>query len=140
MSLIFYRIGHFLHQRRVPVIPKAFTVVGQIVFGSYIPHSASIGSGCKVAYGGSGLVVHPRAVIGSNCVLSPGVVIGGRGGHYPVPVIGSHVQIFPGAKILGPVRISDGAIIGANAVVVHDMEPGEVAVAPKAVRLTRGDT
>ena len=140
MSLVFYRVGNFLHSRGVPFLPKILTVLGQVVFGSYIPATCRIGPNCKVAYGGSGLVIHPRAVIGRGCVLSPGVVIGGRGGHYPVPIIGDNVQVFPGAKILGPVTISDGAIIGANAVVIEDMQTGEIAVAPKAYRLARGDT
>lgn len=137
MPLIFYRIGNQLYKLKVPLVPKLFTVLGWVLSGAYIPSECKIGKNCKVAYGGSGLVVHPRAIIGNHCLLSPGVVIGGRGGHYPVPVIGDNVSIFPGAKILGPIRIGDGASIGANAVVVESVLPGEAVVAPKAHRLGR---
>jgi serine O-acetyltransferase len=38
-----------------------------------------------------------------------------------VPRIGNNVFIGVGAKILGPVTVGDGAVIGANAVVTHDV-------------------
>ena len=44
------------------------------------------------------------------------------------PVIGNDVEIGCGARILGPVRIGDGAVIGANAVVIADVPAGAVAV------------
>jgi serine acetyltransferase len=41
-----------------------------------------------------------------------------------VPVVGSDVKFCPGAKILGPIIVGDGAIIAANAVVVDDCAAG----------------
>lgn len=46
---------------------------------------------------------------------------GGKSGWYEVPVIGDNVRISAGARILGPVRIGNNVIIGANAVVVKDV-------------------
>lgn len=134
---MFYRAGNRLHRMGIPVIPKLCTILGQVVFGSYVPAECQIGSNCKVAYGGSGLIIHPRAVIGDNCLLSPGVVIGGRGDHFAVPVIGNGVRIFPGAKVLGPITVGDRAILGANAIVVENVNSDEVMVSPKATRLER---
>ena len=37
------------------------------------------------------------------------------------PVLGDDVFLGAGAKVLGPVTIGDGARIGANAVVLHDI-------------------
>ncbi|WP_396020398.1 hypothetical protein [Arthrobacter sp. ISL-72] len=116
-----------------------FTILGQIAFGSYIPAECDIGSNCKVAYGGSGLIIHPRAKIGNNCLLSPGVVIGGRGGHRAVPVLGNDVQIYPGAKVLGPITIGNRVIVGANAVVVEDVKDDVMMIAGKATRLERAE-
>lgn len=130
MSLVFYRIGNWLHLRSIPVIPRICTVVGRLVLGAYIPSSASLGKRVKIAYGGSGLVIHPRAVIGDDCLLSPGVVIGGRGGHTEVPILEAGVQVFPGAKILGPIRVGEGSQIGVNAVVVKDLPSRSRVVAP----------
>lgn len=139
MALFFYRIGHWFHAWGVPALPKLCTIMGQIVFGSYIPAECHIGKNVKVAYGGAGLVIHRRAKIGNDCLLSPGVIIGGRAGYERVPNIGAGVQLFPGAKVLGPITIGDGAIIGANAVVVEDVGNNQVMVAVKATRLHRED-
>ena len=70
-----------------------------------------------------GIVIHRRVVIGDNCEIAQHVTIGGRSGHADVPVIGNQVFIGAGAKVLGPIRIGDGAIIGANAVVLKDVPP-----------------
>lgn len=131
MSLAIYRVGHWLSVRKVPFLPRVATLANRILLGAYIPSECIIGAGTKLAYGGSGVVLHPHAVIGVRCLLSPGVVVGGRGGHSQVPVVGSDVKLFPGAKILGPIAVGDGAIIGANAVVVDDVPPGATIVAPK---------
>jgi serine O-acetyltransferase len=41
-------------------------------------------------------------------------------------------MIGAGAKVLGPITIGDGALIGANAVVVKDVPAGTVMAAPLA--------
>lgn len=130
MSLIFYRVGNLLHRKNVPVFPKLCTILGQIILGAYVPSTCHIGHGSKLAYGGSGVVIHAAASIGKNCVISPGVVVGGRAKSGSIPIIGDNVQLFPGAKVLGNVRVGDGAQIGANAVVIHDIAPGATVVAP----------
>ena len=67
-------------------------------------------------------------MIGNYVEIGPGVVIGGRSHIYEVPVIEDHVEIGVGAKVLGPVRVGQGAMVGANAVVLHDVPPGAVVV------------
>ncbi len=52
-------------------------------------------------------------------------------------MIGNRVDIGTGAKILGPIIIGDGAVIGANAVVVNDVPAGAVAVGIPARVLPR---
>ncbi|WP_373427303.1 serine O-acetyltransferase [Arthrobacter globiformis] len=140
MSLIFYRVGHYFHVHHIPVLPRVCTLLGRLLFGAHIPSECSIGRQCKVAYGGSGVVIHPNATIGHGCTISPGVVIGGRGGSPVLPTIGDDVKIFPGAAILGSVVIGNNAVIGANAVVVADVPAGGRVVAPAARMLPpRGD-
>lgn len=79
------------------------------------------GGGTGFGYGGIGVVIHARAVIGKNCSIGTNVTIGGKSRWYEVPVIGDNVHISGGAKILGPVRIGNNVTIGANAVVVKDV-------------------
>lgn len=140
MSLVFYRIGHYLYRHNIPVVPRVCTLMGRLLFGAYIPSECTIGKQCKVAYGGSGVVIHPKVTIGNGCTISPGVVIGGRAGSPILPAIGDNVKIFPGAAVLGSVVVGNEAVIGANAVVVANVPAGGRVVAPAArVLPPRGD-
>ena len=58
------------------------------------------------------------------------------------PVIGNNVDIGAGAKLLGPIRIGDNVIIGANAVVLCDVPDNSIAVGVPAtikLRAVQGD-
>ena len=76
--------------------------------------------------GGESIHLHHEVTLGDD----------GRG---QTPVLGSHIEIGAGAKIFGPVTVSDGAKIGANAVVVHDVEPGTTVVGIPAKPVKRRD-
>ena len=95
--------------------------IQRALFKSSLPATCTIGVDTKLGYGGIGIVVHARTVIGKNCMIGQGVTIGGKSGWYEVPVIGDNVEISAGARILGPVHIGNNVIIGANAVVVKDV-------------------
>ncbi|WP_234816577.1 serine O-acetyltransferase [Bacillus mycoides] len=91
------------------------------MFGCYIPFTAEIGNGTIIGYGGIGIVIHKRAIIGDKCTISPGVTIGGTLGKSKVPVLGNNVIVGTGAKVIGPVVIGNNVVIGANAVVTKDI-------------------
>jgi|HubBroStandDraft_2_1064218.scaffolds.fasta_scaffold00999_14 putative colanic acid biosynthesis acetyltransferase WcaB len=76
------------------------------------------------------IVVHPDAVLGSNCLLIQGVTIGQKvsTGQHRAPVVGDGVSFGAHASVLGPVHIGDGARIGAGAVVLRDVPAGATAV------------
>ena len=81
-----------------------------------------IGGGLFIQHGFATMIA--ARSIGENCWINQQVTIGhtGKG----CPVIGDNVMITCGAKVLGNITVGDGAIIGANAVVVKDVEPGAV--------------
>lgn len=84
------------------------------------------GKGLSIAHYGE-LVVSVCARVGDYCRIHEGVTIGVSGQAYwgeqneQAPVIGNNVFIASGAKIIGAVHIADGVAIGANAVVVKDI-------------------
>lgn len=119
-----YNVAHWCHERRIPVVPKLLYWTTFLLYNSSIPPSAEIGAGTRFGYGGMGVVVHARARIGKNVIIAQQVTIGGRSGHTEVPVIEDDVYLGAGAKILGPIRVGRGAVVGANAVVIHDVPPG----------------
>lgn len=121
MLIHWYRFNHWLKQHHVPILPKLIWKLQYLLFNSSVPASCTIGRGTKFGYGGIGVVIHARSVIGRNCIIGANTTIGGKSGGYEVPVIGDNVEISAGARILGPVRIGNNVIIGANAVVVKDV-------------------
>jgi len=123
-----YILSHKLYKLKIPIIPKVIKFFIFLIYNSSIPYQAIIGKGTSFGYGGIGVVIHKRAIIGRNCMIGPNVTIGGKSGLYEVPKIGNNVYIATGAKILGPINIGDNVVIGANAVVVKDV-PNNAVVA-----------
>jgi serine O-acetyltransferase len=75
------------------------------------------------------VVVGESAIVGRNCILHQGVTLGDRGECHEGsdPVLGDYIEVGTGAKILGNIHISDYARIGANSVVLEDVEAYVVA-------------
>ena len=85
------------------------------------------------------VVVSGGAKLGRNCKLNSDVTIGeqGRLHHHGNALIGDNVYIGTGARIIGAVRIADGVVIGANAVVTKDiLEPNTIWAGSPAKKMT----
>lgn len=91
-----------------------------------------IGGGLFIQHGFATFIAAES--IGENCWINQQVTIGFRD-NTTAPVIGNNVTITCGAKVLGPITIGDNSIIGANAVVIKDVEPGAVMGGVPAHRL-----
>lgn len=137
MLVAIHSVAHWLLRHHVPLLPLLLTLFNRVVFAVQLPAATTLGRGVKLNYSGLGTVLHPRAVIGNRVEIGPGVVIGGRSEIWEVPIIEDDVQIGVGAKVLGPVRVGRGAIVGANAVVLHDVPPGAVVAGIPARILRR---
>jgi serine O-acetyltransferase len=139
LLMMIHAVAHWLHRHRVPLLPVLLTLFNRVVFAVQLPAATRLGRGVRLNYSGLGTVLHQRCVIGDRVEIGPGVVIGGRSEIWEVPVIEDDVHIGVGAKILGPVRVGRGAIVGANAVVLHDVPPGAVvAGVPARILRQRG--
>ena len=79
------------------------------------------GPGLSIAHYGT-IVINSGTKIGSNCRIHVGVNIGANAGEKKAAEIGDNVYIAPGVKIVGDVKIGNNVCIGANAVVVKDIE------------------
>jgi len=94
--------------------------------------------GCRIGQGlvmrhPQGIVVGHGAVVGEDCTILQGVTLGQRhlDGSDPedgYPTLGARVVVGAGAAILGTVIVGDDAIIGANAVVLQDVDSHDVVV------------
>ncbi|MCR5679209.1 MAG: serine acetyltransferase [Prevotella sp.] len=80
--------------------------------------SKEIGGGLLIQHGWNTTVIAER--IGENCRILQLVNIGfGKFGKRPV--IGDNVHILCGASIFGGVHVGNNAVIGAHALVIHDV-------------------
>ena len=74
----------------------------------------------------TGVVINGCVRGGRNVYLEHQVTIGAE--RRSSPVLGDDVFIGAGAKVIGAVKVGDGARIGANAVVVDDVPPHSTVV------------
>ena len=95
--------------------------LGKFISGIEIVHGATIGKGTVFIHG-MGIVIGPGAVIGENCRIFHNVTLGSRDG-VTYPSIGNDVVLYPGSVVLGGISLGTGCVVGANAVVLFDVEP-----------------
>ena len=135
--IVFYRISRWLYLHHIPFLPKLVTLLIFLIYNSKIPYQAKIGKGTKFGYGGMGVVVHTKAVIGDNCSIGQQVTIGGGNNRYPgLPIIGSNVRISKGAIVFGGITIGNNVTVGANAVVTKPV-PDNAIVAGVPAKILR---
>jgi len=107
----------------------------KLVGGIVVGRGVSIDEGFMLMHT-VGVVFNGKATIGKRCIVHGAVVVGAK--NRLSPSIGDDVEIGSGAKILGDVHVGNGAVIGANAVIVRDVEEGCIVVGvPGEVRKRR---
>ena len=99
------------------------------VFGVDIHPAAKIGKGIMLDHA-TGIVIGETTVIEDDVSIMQNVTLGGTGkeGGDRHPKIGKGVLVSAGAKILGNIRIGEGAKIGAGSVVLEDVAPHTTVV------------
>ena len=138
LAQVCYRCKARLQALRIPVLPRlahrAAMVLGQVAIGDPVV----IAPGLYLLHGQ--VVIDGLTEIGPGARIAPFVTIGLQAGSFDGPSIGGNVSIGTGAKVLGAIRVGNGATIGANAVVVRDVPPRATAVGvPARVRRSNAD-
>lgn len=133
----FHYAAHMLYKKKIPFLPRLICHFMRLIYSCDIPYSAEIHHSVRFAHQALGVVIGHDAIIGADTIILQNVTIGGRGDRRDDygrdnPVIGRKVLIGAGACILGPIRIGDGASVGANTVVIKDVPPGRTVVAATA--------
>ena len=144
-----FLMGFFRVCQLIRRLPSGWWILGSPVLATYvlivhwlmgveIDYRSFVGPGLALHHG-TGLVVHPSTVIGARCTLRHGVTLGNRPPREGAPLIGDGVEFGVNALILGPVRVGNRAVIGAGAVVIHDVDPGCVVVGNPARVIPRNE-
>ena len=121
-----YRAKARMQALGVPLLPRVAHRLAMLVAQVSIGDPVVIRPGIYILHGQ--VVIDGTVEVGSGVTIAPWVTIGLRAGNYQGATIERDVSIGTGAKIIGPVRIGEGATIGANAVVVDDVPAGATVV------------
>ena len=126
LAMVLYRLMQGSRELGLSPLEMVFNKLNSAFGNAVIGRGADFGPGF-VLFHSNGVVINKSVRGGSNVHLHHEVTIGGDvAGN--APVLGCNIDIGAGAKIIGGVTIGDGARVGANAVVVHDVAAGSTVV------------
>ena len=124
-----YRIAHWLWVKGFKTLARLISHIGRFLTGVEIHPGAKIGRRFFIDHG-MGVVIGETAEIGDDVLIYQGVVLGGvsREKVKRHPTIGNKVVIGARAVLLGPIKVGDGAKVGAGSVVINDVPEGATVV------------
>ena len=128
-ALIVYRLAHKLYNHKFFFLARLISQLSRFFTGIEIHPGAKIGKGLFIDHG-MGVVIGETAEVGDNVTIYHGVTLGGTGKDKGKrhPTVGNNVIIGAGAKVLGPIYIGDNVKIGANSVVLKNINNNSTAV------------
>ncbi len=145
-AVIVHRAAHYLWMKKFKFAARFLSFLGRLFTNIDIHPGAVIGRRFFIDHG-AGVVIGETCEVGDDVMLYHGATLGGtsskKGKRHPTLEDG--VLVGAGATILGPVRVGQGANIGASAVVVNDVParmtvvgiPGRVVLPLDARRISR---
>ena len=136
-----YRIQSSLTRYRKFRLAGILRVLNNSVTGADFVVGCQIGPGLLIHHP-NGIVIGHGVKVGARCTVLQQVTLGekyvdGRGPH-DYPTIGNDVSIGAGARVLGGLDVGDGATIGANSLVLGDVEARTAVAGTPARVLNRG--
>src|SRR5210317_1374354 len=139
-AVLIHRASHRLWLLGAKWLARMLSYFGRWLTGIEIHPGAVIGRRFFIDHG-MGVVIGETSVIGDDCTLYHGVTLGGtswqKGKRHPT--LQDDVVVGAGAKVLGPIRIGQGARIGSNSVVVKDVPDASTVVGVPGRLIERKD-
>ena len=124
-AMLWFRFGSWCKRKSLPFLPSFCQrrITGR--YGLEIWIGADVAGGLYTPHPVGTVIAASR--IGRNCSVIASVTIGMRN-EWAFPEIGDDVFIGAGARVLGGIRVGNGAVVGANAVVIDDVPDGATVV------------
>lgn len=132
-----HRVSHWLWRHGLKLAARLNSQFSRFLTGVEIHPGAQIGRRFFIDHG-MGVVIGETAVIGDDVMIYHAVTLGGksRGRAKRHPTLENEVVIGAGAQILGDIIIGARSVVGANAVVVHNVPADSTAVGIPATSRT----
>jgi len=134
LAVILYRLMQASHHAGLAPAEMLFNKMNAVFGQCIIGRGAEFGPGLVLAHS-QGVVINGAVRAGQNLCIEHQVTIGAEKGKSPC--LGNNVFIGCGAKIIGSVTVGDGARVGANAVVLHDVPADSTVVGVPAKPVER---
>lgn len=128
-AILSHRLAHFFYIHKLMFLARFISQLNRFFTGIEIHPGASLGKRILIDHG-MGIVIGETAIVGDDCTIYHGVTLGGTGkiSKKRHPTIGNNVFIGSGTKILGNITIQDNVKIGANSVILKDIEANSTVV------------
>lgn len=130
LAIAVYRIAHWLHLQKVPVVPRMITEYAHRLTGVDIHPGATIGRSFVIDHG-TGVVIGETTLIEDNVKIYQGVTLGALSVAKSLankkrhPTIERDVVIYANATILGgQTVIGAGSVVGGNVWITESVAPG----------------
>jgi len=137
-ALVFHRFANWLWRHRLRLAGRWISHLSRFLTGIEIHPAVKIGNGLFIDHG-MGVVIGETTEIGNNVTIFQNATLGGtsqdRGKRHPT--VEDDVVIGAGAKVLGPITVGAGAVIGSNAVVAKSVRPGASVIGVPAAEVRR---
>jgi serine O-acetyltransferase len=139
-AMVLYRMGHWCRKHHLSLLGGITERFMRHLCLCWISTFAEIDGGLKISHC-IGLIIGDGAKIGKNCDVRQNTTLGGNFNKVDKegrrhPLLGDNVSVGAGAVIIGPVKVGFNSIIGANAVVTHDI-PENVIVGGVPARIIK---
>lgn len=134
-AMILYRLMQASRRWRLWPLEMFFNKLNTVFCACIIGRGAEFGPDLVLIHS-NGIVINGEVCGGARVHIEHQVTIGAN--RRQSPTLGDDVFLGAGCKLIGPITIGNGAKIGANAVVTHDVPAGETAVGVPARVLSRG--
>ena len=128
-ATLYHQAAHFCYCHKMKFLARTISQWSRFWTGIEIHPGAKIGRRLVIDHG-MGIVIGETAEVGDDCLIYHGVTLGGTGKDQGKrhPTIGNNVLLSTGSKVLGPLKVGDGARIAANAVVLKEIPENATAV------------
>ena len=128
-AIVFHKIAHFLYANKLMFLGRLISQLSRHITGIEIHPGAIIGKRLFMDHG-MGIVIGETAIVGDDCTIYHQVTLGGTGKERLKrhPTLKNNVIVGSGSKVLGNILIGENVKIGANSVVLNDIEDNTTVV------------